>query len=1190
MGVFRLAASRIPCQTSARRARSGRPPLSRADVPIADYDLLKTIVGEALLLEPEHRESFLAGACGGDDSLLQEARALVGGGDAARSLFGDQLLPEGTLREALDEAESGPPVPQTLGPFRVVRRLAIGGMGAVYEAEQETPRRRVALKLLRHDVLGPGMEQRFRRETEVLGRLQHPGIAPLFEAGTVDTAEGRQPYFAMEFVEGRPLDEHANAHGLDTNARLALFARVCDAVQHAHDKGVIHRDLKPGNILVTETGEPKVLDFGLARVTDADLHELSLATEPGQIMGTLPYMSPEQVGGGAHALDLRSDVYALGVLLFELLAGRRPYEVRDVSLPEAARVIREEDATRLGTVDTTLRGDVETIVGKALEKDPARRYRSASELAHDIRRFLRHEPIGARPPSRWYLARKFVRRHRGLVAGAALAFVALGVGLGLALRFGLREAETAEQAQRAEYRARVLAAAGVLATDSRSAREFLDDTPEPLRGFEWDLLHAASRNELATFAADPRARERAEPAFASVWLASAAVDPDGRLVGALERGGAIQLVDLDRGRTLATFTDDGRLIRPLLSADASTLRAVDARDRAVFWDTRSGERLGAWPLHAPEADRDPERTLADSGIEALSPDGSRFLSEDGTAVFEEPSAYRVIEPRLGITRRLANPDFQSRHTAAGHPVAFPPDGRGVVCRDQLIDIDTGDLLEHRNYRVDELPNRTACFSRDGRLLAFGTDQGRVLVHDLASDDPPLQLVGLRQVVVGLALTHDGRSIAAASEFGELAVWDLPSGRPRLDTWVSDPTGSLALSPDGERVACATSSGLSLFATTSHSYRRLAGHESFVYCATFSPDGALLATGGWDRRVRLWDTASGEAVGSIAVGDGDAWGDGFSPRALTFSPDGRELFVDLKLTQQVFDPVTLRRRPDGLRTHPDPTFPEGEEHVREKHHLVLHGGRRLQPGQRISALNIGMSHLVGQDGERLFAADGTPLIGVQRVPGFTVEHTLGPLPAGAHALDLSPDGGTLAVGASDGSLHLLDPRTGEVLDSSDGDGHEGVVHAVAFHPSGDRLASAGLDGSVRIWRTAPLEELWSERRHENYVYTVDFSPDGTQLVAGSADGRVSLWTALPAAESHGRWVALESARDAARPLVAARLEAAGGDAQAVADALRDDADLTTDERAAALWVLREHCVAAAGVEAAVGEASPPASGR
>jgi len=288
-------------------------------------------------------------------------------------------------------ADAGAPAPAahehqalaTVGRYKIVRLIGEGGMGAVYEAEQDQPRRTVALKVIKPGMASPALLKRFEQEAQALGRLQHPGIAQIYEAGTADTGYGPQPYFAMEFIRGEDLHSFVASRHLNTLERLELFAKVCDAVHHAHQRGLIHRDLKPGNILVDETGQPKILDFGVARLTDRDAQATS-QTDVGQLIGTLAYMSPEQVLADPLELDIRSDVYALGVILYELLAERLPYSLSN-KLHEALLAIREEDPARLSSVNRSYRGDIETIVAKSLEKDKSRRYSSAAELAGDIR-------------------------------------------------------------------------------------------------------------------------------------------------------------------------------------------------------------------------------------------------------------------------------------------------------------------------------------------------------------------------------------------------------------------------------------------------------------------------------------------------------------------------------------------------------------------------------------------------------------------------------------------------------------------------------------------------------------------------------------------------------------------------------------------------------------------------------------
>ena len=342
---------------------------------------------------------------------------------------------------------------QLIGRYKVVRVLGEGGMGTVFLAEQDKTTRLVALKVIRPGVASANLLRRFEHESQVLGRLQHPGIAQIYEAGTADTGEGAQPYFVMEYVRGRSLMEYAQGSQLGTRQRLELLAKICDAVQHAHQKGIIHRDLKPDNILVTEDGQPKILDFGVARATDADIQATTIQTDVGQLVGTIPYMSPEQAGGEVSELDTRSDVYALGVLGYELLAGRLPYDLSKKMIHEAVRVIREDDPTPLSSIDRVFRGDVETIIAKALQKERSQRYQNASDLAGDIRRYLTDRPIVARPASVGYQLRKFTKRNKALVVGVAAVFLVLVGGIVTTSVALARESEQRNLAEQREQQA-----------------------------------------------------------------------------------------------------------------------------------------------------------------------------------------------------------------------------------------------------------------------------------------------------------------------------------------------------------------------------------------------------------------------------------------------------------------------------------------------------------------------------------------------------------------------------------------------------------------------------------------------------------------------------------------------------------------------------------------------------------------
>ena len=376
------------------------------------WQRVQDIFDRVLEAPPAGRATVLDEACGDDAELRAEVESLL----EHESQAGDDFLvsPVSASRRphAEPDAWADKLLNTKIGRYTLTRLIAAGGMGCVFEAKQDQPARSVALKILRPGLSASSALARFRLEPEVLGRLRHPNIAQVFEAGVHEDERGAVPYFAMELIpEAQSLSDYADAANLAVRQRLELFARVCDAVHHGHQKGIIHRDLKPANILVDSSGEPKVIDFGVARATDSDVAVTTLRTDVGELIGTLQYMSPEQCAADPHELDTRSDVYSLGVVLYELLCGQRPYDLAHTPFPTAARIICERAPARPSTIDRKLRGDLELIVLKALEKDAPRRYQSTAELAADIRRYLNREPIAAKTPTAWTRAVRWVTRH-----------------------------------------------------------------------------------------------------------------------------------------------------------------------------------------------------------------------------------------------------------------------------------------------------------------------------------------------------------------------------------------------------------------------------------------------------------------------------------------------------------------------------------------------------------------------------------------------------------------------------------------------------------------------------------------------------------------------------------------------------------------------------------------------------------
>jgi hypothetical protein len=399
----------------------------------AEFRKVREVFEAAREKRGPERDAALERAGPRGDPIRSRIESLLRDADADDGFLRTAAVPDSTalhLAETALLAEQDLLIGRRVGRYHVRRLLGAGGMGNVYEAQQDQPERLVALKVIHPALAGRASLRRFEYESAVLARLRHPGIAQVFEAGTATIGLGERsvliPFIAMELLaEAEPVTAFALHRHLPIRERLELLARVCDAVHHGHQRGVIHRDLKPANILVEPTGVPKVIDFGVARAAEGETLSLSWRTGDGQLVGTVAYMSPEQFDTDAREIDIRADVYSLGVVLFETLCGVLPIEVVGRPLAEAARMVREGRSRRLSAVDPSLRGDIETIVEKAMAADRAVRYGSAEQLADDIRRFLRSEPIAARPRSVVYQARLFARRHKALVGAAAAVAVTL---------------------------------------------------------------------------------------------------------------------------------------------------------------------------------------------------------------------------------------------------------------------------------------------------------------------------------------------------------------------------------------------------------------------------------------------------------------------------------------------------------------------------------------------------------------------------------------------------------------------------------------------------------------------------------------------------------------------------------------------------------------------------------------------
>lgn len=583
----------------------GTPPAPAPRDPQARWQTIERLFHLAVQVPKKDRDAFLDEECGADQPLRSEVESLLRADESA-ARFLEEPAPGLTPSPSSDPEVESLLVGKRIGHYRVVRLIAAGGMSLVYEARQEHPRRRVALKVLHRGLASRSAIHRFELEGRILGVLNHPGIAHIYETGIHREGLDELPYFAMELIEGCPPTVYAKSGHLDLRSRLKLFCRIGEAVQHAHQKGVIHRDLKPSNILVDDTGSPKVLDFGVARVLDTSVQSTS-HTLDGQLIGTVQYMSPEQTRGSPDEVDTRSDVYSLGVLLFEMVSDELPYAIRGQPITEAVRTICETDARPLSSVAGVRRSDLDTIVAKALEKDRERRYPGVAELVSDIQSYLKGEPIKARSPSAVYQLQRFAGRNKALVAGmlAFLLAIVLGVvGTGLGLLRAERETEVArQQAERADRIKDFILTVLVVSGSPDDAEGEGEVTVK-------ERLDQACRRLESSFADEPRVKERLHHLFGESYrsvgehgkaarqiLASIALRR--QTLGGEDRTVADRLMEVaeiyqdrlkDYERATEMLTEAARVLDELRSTSQESVVEIQQR-LATVWRLRGDDEM-----------------------------------------------------------------------------------------------------------------------------------------------------------------------------------------------------------------------------------------------------------------------------------------------------------------------------------------------------------------------------------------------------------------------------------------------------------------------------------------------------------------------------------------------------------------------------------------------------------------------
>ncbi len=819
------------------------------------------IVRHALGLPGDEVARYVAEACADDEAL----RSRVDGILRDRTRTGDWLdPPEATPEPAAPDVARLDPcasiIGSTIGPYRILAHIADGGMGTVFEAQQESPARRVALKIMHASFVSAAASARFRYEAEALARLTHPGIAQVFDAGTHRGPTGFVSYYTMELISGgRSVLEQARTLG--RRARLELFLLLCDAVAHAHRRGVIHRDLKPSNVLVTPEGHLKVLDFGIAKLIERPDAEATFRTQTGQMLGTPGYMSPEQARGDPSGVDVRSDVFSMGVMLYEMLTDHQPFATDSASPFEIARAVAERDPIPARAFDHALRGDLENILSRALEKDREHRYQSVDALAHDVRAFLTDRPVAARPPSAAYAFRKFAARNRALILGAVGVLLALVVGLGVAAWQAVVATAARERSDRfaaisrlREYTAKIQAAAGSLElNDGAAARLHLDATPTDLRGWEWRYLH--SQLDLASSAF-------AMPNGVDAATTGIAVSRDGRHALVCYENRAIALHEVRSGRVVTQWDEKGgeeapNFNRPTFSPDGRHL--LVSRQYGATFEIRDAGTLAV------------ERTVTGIAFEALgggwSPDGRRIAVTGGSPRTSEKSPARLMVIDVETGKHVCD-DVLSSEARFDNP-CFLADGEHVLCTlgssPVIVDLHDGSMrrlpvgmpsADGAGLFAAPSGSRFALVSNAGAQI-FELPEGRSYAM-LGRNRPEAMCFG-----------PDSSSLYVAAG-DSVERWELATGKRSLSLRCSTGIRAFAVTPDGTRLLVAgDGSGVRVFDTElpGAGYLNIPARDS----ATPSPDFSTIAYSSPDAshandgRVFFRDTATGTRLSSAALG-------------------------------------------------------------------------------------------------------------------------------------------------------------------------------------------------------------------------------------------------------------------------------------------------------------------------------------
>jgi len=1009
-----------------------------------DFKAIERIFREAVGQPEDQRAEFVRRACAGDEALRCEVELLLEHDAQPHRALRHEDAARFVMQEGADVTEG------RIGRYRLISVLGEGGMGTVYLAEQEHPRRTIALKVIRAPLVLPAMRRRFEREAQALARLQHPGIAAIFDAGTA--SDGR-PYIAMEYVKGVPLTAFVQREGVDHSAKLHLMVEIAHAVQHAHDQGVIHRDLKPSNVLVTEDGRPRVVDFGVARLSVGEDETGGAETFTGQLLGTLPYMSPEQVSGRPESIDARSDVWALGVMLFELLTGRLPFETSGRSMPDVIRTIADVDPPSLGSLDRALRGDLEAIVARCLERTPARRYPTALEMSRDIERHLDDQPILARRAGSWYQFRKFARRNRVFVGFVILALVVMAGAATSSMIWAMTAEDALEHAAAAGEQTRMQA-------EIAEEQAYVAGIAAAYSAVEaGDLSAAIDRLQRVSEAR----RDSWEYRYIRSWLDMA------------DRNWPGQGVALD---TLALHSDyddlvlsrrDGTIIEVSSSLESPARLVASLPERATSSAMLGG---GPWMLAGTLGGRL-------HGVDTISGE-VRDLGQ-----FMPRQVWHLDVTKDGRTL-----------------VIGARESRALICA-----IEMGDEPAVRTVR--EIEGRSPALSPDGSLLVLER-RGDVVLERPMDGAESTVLVSTGSTMWDAEFSVDGSLLAVSCEDGTVRAWTMvPSPALRWMHRFRGPVERLSVSPDGTALAASLfGGGVAIVRNDDWHHTIRLGHRDRVTALGWQRDSARFWTVSLDGTMRAWDAGDdigpgGRLTGRVSEGMVSAVAMGDLDRIVSVSGGGRLVVTDIETGERLWQSSDDVKPGFVLCDAPDPRefFVQAAAGGVEKWnidrgavvgHAPLGGADVFAMARRGDELALGLS-----DGS-VALIDARTLEELWRESGHE---------RAARVVAFSPDGQAIISGGDDGSVYMW-PADGALELNSPWDmgHHDGGVISAAWYASERVAVTSGIDRTLRFWRMDMRRASRAERvvAIPSVAGVLQATRDGSRVLGAVGNGQLGVW--------------------------------------------------------------------------------------